>query len=100
MVSLMTAAMDGPQWRQLPLLMTPHEMEKMPAGDFQLRPMTEAAHYMDRGWGERGERDASIVNQIGQDIKKSGYDERFPVQIMAKGLRSNDPYVSEGHHRA
>lgn len=89
----------GPQFHQLPLLMTPEEVGSLNTRDWPGKKISDVPHLFKMGLGHREHhRDEATVKVLRDRIEESGYDDRFPVQIRLE--RGHEPFVHEGHHRA
>lgn len=86
-------AMNGPQWEQLPLLMTHEEVGRIKSGEFN-RPVSRLyGGFFSSTIGNRGD-DLRHVREIQDRIRTHGYDERFPLVLRTP------TYLANGNHRA
>lgn len=94
--------LNGPQWRQLPLLMTHHEVAGLHSNEFGV-PVSHLSHRFETKGGNRGgpgedEEDQQHVDEIADRIYEHGYDERYPLQVVSQE-RGKD-ILWNGNHRA
>lgn len=100
------------QFGQLPMFMTPHEIGQVPAGDWDLRPMSEAAgvlreqsqHHAERSamrWGSDPSTATSHLDHLKADVEQDGgIQEPAEITHPAEGQRQFPPHLTDGHHRA